>query len=108
MDFTLDSKELTLQSLEKRFKKEFIATPIILSDLKTIHTITEDKNTFYFGVLTYGDNDTPCSISFLNKSIIKIESNSQIVEVFNSIAAHAKLPIDDIKGHFRGFIIQPK
>ena len=108
MNYTLDSLEQTKQALINKTKlKVRDALPIFLDDLTDI-SFTENR--YYFGVLTIGSNIDNVKLSFAGNDIITINTDSQIIQLFQS----ANFTIDsnvpstsqyDFEGCFRGFEI---
>lgn len=119
MQYTLDSVVHAVSTLEKEFKRKVMSYEVGLKNLNQLHKNNHSQNVYYFGVLTFGDKamkgDNIIELDTLEllhspnlPPLISQQSNSQIVELFNSVNPTYEdravdTHLDYIAGRFRGF-----
>jgi DUF917 family protein len=103
---TLDSVNHAIECLENKLNVKNIVKRSFIGDLVDLET--KYDNTFYFGVLTIGNNIETAKLDFLNNQFINVEKNSQIIALFDKIFIDQEIIDNKVpypEGHFRGFIL---
>lgn len=106
MQYTLDSFKQVKEALIKSFpeKKIEFETAILTSETEKFKI--SNSEVYFFGVLTVGTN-CKANLYLHNKKSIEVDSNSQIIDIFQKIEY---LDSNDVvisdgsqESHFRGF-----
>ncbi len=111
MQYTLDSIVQVQQALkEGESGFDYTPIPILYTKLSQILELTQSSpNNIYFGILTVGIGNSCTIYSSENDSLINVDENSQIVELFDHLVfldnQGQLIDNNNIKAQFRGFVI---
>jgi hypothetical protein len=105
MNYTMDSVEHAQAVLTEKTDLEVRSLkPCFFTKLNDIDTV---ENRYFFGVLTIGRNVDSALLSFNDFPIIEISTNSQIIQLFQSVDFLGELANESpyYEASFRGFEI---
>ena len=103
MEYTLDSVTHAMQCLKEKLKIKKIKHIPMLGSLEEIWS--KKDNVYYFGVVTVGHNIENMKLMLLGVNFIEIQTDTQIISLFDHMTFD-KLESNTIaQGQFRGFML---